>query len=251
VTLSANQGWRFIRFGLLVTGKGEAQFLPKAFRSFTRGGHCVFEVIRRVEQLRPRSSTKVAVRMTGTRAAIPSRDEETALAARRYLELGDARRVLLIDDLEHASAGEVWQVFERYRGAFDALLSPRGLEKRAAIHLLVNMLEAYYFGDVGTINSVLGTELEDFVGDVEAIRHPKGDLKRIAPVSFDEVEHGELFLERLDMARVLSNPNTCASLRSLFAWCRAVLEEPFDQEFRLDSGVYSRVTGRQIADVLT
>ena len=35
---------------------------------------------------------------------------------------------------------------------------------KAAVHFLVNMLEAYYFADAEAVNSVLGTKLQDFDG---------------------------------------------------------------------------------------
>ena len=60
---------------------------------------------------------------------------------------------------------------------------------KVAVHFLVNMLEAYYFADSKAVNGVLGTDLEDFEGDVETIRHPKNDLKR-RHAPFDEKEHG-------------------------------------------------------------
>lgn len=56
--------WRVWRFGLLVTGKGEAQFLGKLFRSldeYTASaglGNCVFTILAKVEQLTPRTSAK-------------------------------------------------------------------------------------------------------------------------------------------------------------------------------------------------
>jgi len=73
-----------------------------------------------------------------------------------------------------------------------------------------------------TVNAVLETRLTDYEGDVETIRHPKGGLKQIYS-EFNEKEQGGLILDRLDVEKVLSNPNTCASLRTLFAWCLKAL----------------------------
>ena len=76
------------------------------------------------------------------------------------------------------------------------------------------MLEAYYFADATAVNSVLGTDLEDFDGDVETIPHPKNMLKRIVAAlgpdrSFDEVVDGRAIVQQLDVVKVLSRPETC------------------------------------------
>lgn len=55
----------FVRFGLLVTGRSEAAFLPKFFRSVSETGRCSFEVIRRIGQLSPKSPEN-KLRMAGT-----------------------------------------------------------------------------------------------------------------------------------------------------------------------------------------
>ena len=81
----------------------------------------------------------------------------------------------------------------------------------------MNMLEAYYFADASAINAVLNTALGDYESDVESIRHSKNELKK-AFAGFDEVEHGGRILARLDIPHVLSRPETCAALRTLFAW---------------------------------
>ena len=49
----------FFRFGLIVTGEGEAAFLPEFFQSVSENGRCSFEVIRRIDQRSPRTSPKV------------------------------------------------------------------------------------------------------------------------------------------------------------------------------------------------
>ncbi len=79
------------------------------------------------------------------------------------------------------------------------------------------MLEAYYFADVKAVNAALGLDppLEDFTGDVETIRHPKNELKRLYP-AFDEIDDGGKILDRLDVEYILSRPATCAWLRGCF-----------------------------------
>jgi len=125
------------------------------------------------------------------------------------------------------------------------MLQPVGLNARASIHLLVNMLEAYYFAHAAAINGVLGTEEGDYEGDVESIRHPKNELKKLSP-GFGEVVHRRLILERLDLAHVLSNPPTCRSLRTLFGWCSKAIGRPFTDVYQLKDGLYYDVTLGQI-----
>ena len=175
---------------------------------------------------------------------LPSRDESIGLSAR-----GDLRNgydyVILVDDLEHDYRDHAEAVFQRYRIALDMILEPVALKSRALVHFLVNMLETYYFADAAAINAVLGTELADFDGDVETLRHPKNELKRIHP-GFDEVEHGEAIIACLDMPRVLSNPETCRSLRTLFGWCSRAIGRGFTDVYQLANGTYFEVTRPQI-----
>ena len=154
--------------------------------------------------------------------------------------------VLLLDDLEHNRTDQAQQIFERYRDALDPIL--RDQKHRASVHFLVNMLEAYYFADAATVNAVLGTSLNDYEGDVETIPHPKNDLKQIYS-GFKEKEHGGQILERLDVENVLSNPNTCASLRTLFAWCLKALGELPTDKYQLLSGKLSEITKAQLDNI--
>ena len=50
------QPYSFFYFGLIVTGKSEREHLAKLFRTLMATGICTFEVIRRVDQLRPITS---------------------------------------------------------------------------------------------------------------------------------------------------------------------------------------------------
>jgi hypothetical protein len=108
------------------------------------------------------------------------------------------------------------------------------------------MLEAYYFADAAAVNAVLGTSLVDHAGDVEELRHPKNDLKKLYP-GFDEVIHGEAIVKRLDVEHVLGNPQTCASLRTLFGWCVQATGGTVGASFCLDTGIHDVVTGSQLA----
>jgi uncharacterized protein DUF4276 len=236
--------WPFFRVALLATGKGEAQFLPTLFRSLVAEGHCTFKVACKIEQQRPITSVKRIEKMVRTGKQLTSRDENIGLLARNLLR-GKFDYVILVDDLEHDFRDQAQDVFRRYRDALDTMLHPVGLSARASVHFLVNMLEAYYFAHADAINGVLGTELGDSEVDVESIRHPKNELKRLSP-GFDEVEHGGLILERLDVAQVLSNPATCRSLRTLFAWCSKAIGREFTDVYRLRDGSYFEVTRPQI-----
>jgi hypothetical protein len=47
-----------VNFGLLVTGKGEKEFLPDFFRAVMQTRQCSFKVIGRIQQLAPVSSSQ-------------------------------------------------------------------------------------------------------------------------------------------------------------------------------------------------
>jgi len=245
----------FLRFGLIVTGEAEETHLQRLFRSLESSGVCIFRVIRRIGQRAPITSSAKQVRMVGLGQQIPSKDEEEiGLPARRHLQSDDCNFVLLIDDLENERREQAQQVVDRYRLALDTILNKEQLKKRASVHFLVNMLEAYYFGDANAINQALGLEppINDHSGNVEDIRNPKGQLKTLFQ-GFNEIEHGGMILERLNVERVLSNPETCAWLRTLFAWCVKALERYPDFEalslqdkFCLSTGLMSDITKGQL-----
>jgi len=239
--------WRFCRIGLLVTGKGEKQFLPRFLRSLTTSGRCTFTVLGRIGQRSPITSEKRLLKMVGSNKKIADKDaQQIGLPARRWLNNDNDNLLLVVDDLEHARRDSHREVFGRYRSALDTILCAEGLRARASVHFLVNMLEAYFFGDVAAVNAVLGTELTDHQGDVEDIRHPKRDLQKLCP-GFDEIEDGEAIVKNLDVERVLDNPAACGSLRVLFAWCAISVGSDVDARFRLDCGGYDIVTGPQLA----
>lgn len=237
---------RFYKIGLLVTGKGEEQFLPHLFRVLTPTKTCSFKVLRRIPQLSPiRSEKRLSQIMKGDGRSLPSLDTEIGLAARTWLGKDTDKLLLLVDDLEHARREEIREVFGRYRTLLDTMLSPEQ-RARASVHFLVNMLEAYYFAHAAAVNTVLNTNLVDHAGDVEEIRHPKNDLKKLYP-GFDEVMHGEAIVKRLDVEHVLGNPQTCTSLRVLFAWCVQAMGGELGTRFCLDSVARDGVTGSQLA----
>jgi hypothetical protein len=113
------QCWHF-HFGLIVTGRTEAEHLPKLFRLLATTRICTFEVIRFVGQRNPVTSQK-RLAVTGTTKPIPPKDvEEIGLPARSYLARSDCHFVILVDDLEHSRQSLVQQVYERYRTGLHA-----------------------------------------------------------------------------------------------------------------------------------
>lgn len=238
------RGWTFFKVGLLVTGEGEREFLPSLFHALTATGRCHFEVIRRINQRSPVTAEKKLLKMVGSGKTIPDKDaDEIGLPARTWLNGGKDRLVILVDDLEHDRRDKVREIFKRYRLALDIMLGQRsGL---SSVHFLVNMVEAYYFAHASAINAVLGTTLVDHEGDVEDIRHPKNELKKLA--AFDEKRDGAQIVALLDLSHVLSRPDTCASLRVLFAWLSNRMGLSCGEEFCLSSGIHDVVTGPQLA----
>ena len=216
----------YFHFGLIVTGETEQQHLPKLFRSLMESGICTFEVIRRVGQLDAITSEE-RLKALGNRKDIPSKEAKIGLVARRYLMTDVCHFVLLIDDLEYDRKDQAQQVFDRYRRALDRILND--LKHRASVHFLVNMLEAYYFADAQAINAVLGSCLSDYEGDVEEISHPKNKLEGLYS-NFDTIEHGGVILNKINIEHILSRPDVCASLRTLFSWCVKVLETYSDHD---------------------
>lgn len=238
------QGWRFCHFGLIVTGRTEEECLPKLFQSLEATGRCSFKVLRRIGQRSPISSPKRRLEMVGSGKIIPDRDaQDIGFPARRFLS-SETDFVVLVDDLEARRLGKITPVFDRYRLALDTILRP-DQARRASVHFLVNMLEAYYFADVQAVNGVLGTQIEDYEDDVETIQHPKNELKQLHP-GFNEVEHGCQILDKLRAAHVLSRRETCASLRTMFAWICRIIGETEGEAYQLSEGRYSDVTGDQL-----
>jgi hypothetical protein len=243
-----------VTFGLLVTGVGEGKFLPKLFQSLRNVGPFRFEVIRKIEQLRPRSSPPLPrLAIPSGNIPLPTRDEELGLWVRGYLQTAPNRVVMVIDDLEFDWKDKAAETFSRYRLAIDTIIKDPKMQRRASVHFLVMMLEAYFFADSKAVNEALGAEIlvSDYAGDVESIRHPKGDLKN-ALNSYDEVRNGDEIIGRLNVKHVLSDPQTCASLRTLFAWCIEAILEFYPEfqgqfpDYKLEDGIQFSVTNGQL-----
>ena len=240
----AGHTWQFLRFGLIVTGETEEECLPELFRSVAATGRCSFKVIRRIGQRSPIRSKSRQQKMAGSGKRIPDKDAtEIGLPARGYLS-SRTRFVVLVDDLEDDRSEEVEQVYARYRRALDTVLR-RDQAARASVHFLANMLEAYFLADTETVNRVLGTNLEEHEGDVEEIRNPKAELRRQYP-GYNEKADRARIVQSLDLPHVLSRKETCASLRTMFAWIWKAIGEPKGERFQLQHGRYYEVTKSQI-----
>lgn len=242
-------------FGLIVTGKGEREFLPYLFRSLPLRANCSFRVIARIGQRNPITSEKRQLKMVGCGKTIPDRDQnEIGLPARGFLQNHPNRFLILIDDVEADRRPRIDQVFARYRLALDTMLGD-GEKSRVAVHFLANMLEAYYLANSAAVNQALGTTVldADHAGDVEEIPHPKNQLKGLFH-GFDEKDDGAKIVPLLDLDHVLNNPETCAFLRSLFGWCVGRLSESAEQwdpdlsvRYQLEQGIREPLTRDQAA----
>ena len=240
-------------FGLIVTGHTEEEHLPKLFESLKETRICNFKVIKKIEQRSPRTSSRPRRTFTvvGTDQQIPTTDwEEIGAPAIDHVNQSDYHFVILIDDLEYSRKDQAHEVFERYQNALNAL--PNTSRHRASVHFMVYMLEAYYFAAVPAIKAVLGIDLADHKADVETIRNPKSNLRQMHP-SFDVIDDGGKILNQIDIERVLSRPDACASLRTLFAWCVRVLETYSDHDctnfydkYKLHDGKLSEITRTQL-----
>ncbi|MDE0449020.1 MAG: DUF4276 family protein [Spirochaetaceae bacterium] len=238
-----HQDWRFTRFGLIVTGHTEAKCIPALFRVMEATGACTFQVIRRIKQRSPRSK-RSQLRMVGSGKKIPDRDEtDIGLPARCFLS-SDDMFVVLIDDLEANRSDRRKEIFDRYRRALDTMLLP-SQAGRSSVHFLVNMLESYFFANCDAVNAVLGTNLEDYDGDVETMRNPKARIKSVHS-GYKVIDDGCKIIGRLDVPHVLSRRDACSSLRTMFAWIHKAMGEPESEVAQFLAGRLSEVTEAQI-----
>ncbi len=211
-----------IRVGLIVTGRGEEQFIHDLFnRALRRKANCLFSVVGRVPQLSPPTSPRKRIKTTGASREEESWDERIGLMAHGFLRRYPDSLVILLDDMEHDRRSGIDGVFARYRDALNSVLAPPAMTHLAAVHFLKNMLEAYYLAHATAVNTVAGAVVlrADHPDDVENIRDPKADLSRLWPRKFREIEDGSKIVRALDLAHVLARPEECCWLRSIVAWC--------------------------------
>jgi len=146
-----------VHFGLIVTGKGEREFLPEIFKSLRATHTCTFQIISKTGQRAPITSPKRRLEMVGQHKTIPDLDQsEIGLPSRRFLQAHHRGAVILIDDLEWDYSAQAQEKYNRYRMALDTMLDPcPELKFKVSVHFLVNMLEAYYFADAQALNEYL------------------------------------------------------------------------------------------------
>lgn len=240
--------WPFYRFGLLVTGKGEREGLPNLLRQINDDAHSTFKVVAKIEQLSPRSAQAfVPLKVTGKQQSLPSRDQEIALRVRSELQ-GGLDFIILVDDLEQARRGQVDAVVDRYSKAGKLLLKDEE-KHRFAVHLLVNMMEAYFFADPPAVEHILGCNVISPDADVEDIGHPKSVLKDQSNGAYDEREHAPQLLGALNLETVLGCPTTCRSLRTLVSWCVRAKRQIPSARFNLAEGELYQPTASQLEEL--
>ncbi len=259
--MSGATGWRFVHFGLVVTGKGEFEFLPDFFKAImAASGRCTFQAIDKPGQ-RQALSQKRITKYSQKGKTLPSKDEDVGLLILRYASNLD-HFVIWIDDLESADRYSAKNKLGRLLQILDDLMHDLpDIRRRCSAHFLVNMLEAYYFADANAINQVnfqrdpsrppFYPQFTNHDGDCENIRHPKNELKdRIRQsergASFDERLDGASIVKGLDLERILVDSQKCRALRTLVAWCWEAIGEPRTDRFRLTDGVYWNVTAGQL-----
>jgi hypothetical protein len=239
-----SEPYRFHKFALIVTGEVEKQALRHLFSPLMKDGDCDFRILKHIGQRNPITSRHRQLKMVGSGQRIPTEDEkDIGIPAHLFLKTNEDGFVILIDDLEYDRRYVAAQVFGRYAVAFHPV--PPVRRWRTSVHFLVYMLEAYFLADAEAVNAVLETDTADWPDDVETERNPKSRLKDLRQ-DYREVEHGTRILEKLDVERVLSNPETCAALRTLFKWCLACMEKLPDGRFSLNGGRLYALTEPQI-----
>lgn len=226
---------------------------------------CSVRMLRWFPQLAPPGSG--ALLEQGGGKELTDRQAELGVEVRNALAPRFGRAfdlVVFVDDLEHAFRARRREKFLLYREAIDRMLAREGrpdeiLRRRASVHFLVNMVEAYFFADPATFRSVLGIDPprvetlpsseSSATPNPEDIKHPKGQIERILGElgrSYHETDDGAGLLEQLDAEVVLADPDTCASLRTLFAWCWNRMGLERGEEFQLRAGRLDEMTAPQI-----
>ena len=237
----------FVRIHLFVTGKGEQEFIRDLLGPVVHDLSATVATAEFIGQFSPRKVLAgVPLKVVGTQRVVPTQlEERLSLPAAAWLRADPRCLVLVIDDLEGDRAVIAPNVFDNDRAALDKCVRDESMRRRTAVHFFVNMVEAYYFAHPEAVNRVRGTTLGAHEGDVESIRHPKNELKRISP-GFDERADGARIVKALDLDVVLANPATCRSLRTLVGWCVHRLGGDFGDRWRLADGAYADLTRGQI-----
>lgn len=264
--MNGSTDWPQYRFGLIVTGEAEEKGISGLFKSLTMTGLCSFSVICRIHQSRKSTNlinkslpvARVVRTIKPETRPEPDKDElEISYPAKKFLngtKPNERRFVILLDDLEHDRLNDMKEIFEHLLFILRKAMNDEQ-RTRASVHFLVMMMEAYFFADAAALKKILNLDREDYKEDVEMIRNPKSDFKDILSscngISYKETEHGVSLLKAVNIEKVLSNPKTCASLRSLFKWCVSKLNNHPQfhtvaiPDFKLADGIVSALTDGQ------
>lgn len=248
--------WREIRLRFFVTGKGEAIFLKDFFSqlAYFNSGVLIIDTSRDFPQLSVRGSTKryVSDKYESKKGPLSRVELAAENRIRPWLTMSGNHLAILIDDLESSRRSFASSQYTFYREAIDQQLDGVGnLKDRFSVHFFVNMVEAYFFADHQSVNGVCGTSLDEHPGDVENIRHPKNRLKELVSnlsrgSQFHEVRDGQAIAKKLNLAKVLDNPEHCRALRALVAWIWEAIGQERGEEYQLQNGRYWDVTVSQL-----
>lgn len=250
-----------IRVRLVVTGDLERAALAGSLRRYFPELVFLPPV-----QLHSVTSSRLPAGGAGIDVPTPVRRMASAMAAEVFDHTGVAPdAVVAVDDLELVNADQPERLAQWMRRAIEAEIderrtieTPRAaladvLRQRASLHLMVPLLEAYFFGDPATLTS-LGVavgwtpnlsrpDLEAFeVDDADYLawarrensmraragrqprdfaHHPKDYLQYLRTRDhgrgYIETRDGTAALRGLDWRSVCANPQGCRFARSLFA----------------------------------
>jgi hypothetical protein len=250
--------WQRIPLHLIVTGRTEVSGIEHLFDSLKEySGYRIFVdgEPHRCGQFNPSLSPKGSHNPRSARLQLERRVQESI----RWVKANPAGLVLLVDDTESDSLGEITT---RFRGYLDELSKPLRVlaPQRYSVHFLSPMIEAYFLGTGSGLNSILGVSVEiPPEADKESVRNPFGLIddkvreRKAAhrhdssvPGKYDKVEHGTALLKSLDIDVVLGNPSTCCWLRTLYKWTAVAAGFRPGRRFHLADGCLSPVTAAQI-----
>lgn len=239
-----------IEFILAVTGHTEvkcaARIVRKSLPNLPR--RVEVDVVRRVPQ-RPRIRLR---NKTPTRSQIIPDHQKLALDLPKLLAQNPDRYFLWLDDLEKGEDRQnPTSHYRYYRDLIEGAVTG-DFRRRCSVHFLVNMLENYFFGHTSVVNEVLKTSLTDHDGDCENIRSAAGKLNEFAKSvsqssQYHKTTHGTEIARKLDIERILGNPQTCRALRTLVAWCWNTVGEQPTGRFQLAEGSFWSITAVQLS----
>ncbi|ODA33683.1 DUF4276 family protein [Planctopirus hydrillae] len=246
-------GWRQIHLKLFVTGEGEETFLATFFRQLRHfeSGEVIITADYAFPQITVSTNAKKLAKHG--KEVLEKIDKATVKKIRPWLLTSTGHYAVLVDDLETERRFLAESQFNFYQEQIHRILDAQPeIKNRFSVHFFVNMIEAYYFKHPEVVNQVCKTLLGEYPGDVENIRHPKQEIdKAIRSIDpkekFREIKHGASIAKKLDLRKVLENPQHCRALRTLVAWIWEAMGRKRSQEYQLEQGLYWDVTVTQLA----